>query len=546
MKVFFTKLELKEIQKWYKIMTLSLSVAASLNAGYQVETIAGAVSSVSSMDGVGGLARFVAPGMMSIDRDGTLLIVDGNTIRKVTTADANYNVSTLFTASEFDPAYAVLNIASSIIVMGGHSHLTQYAWNGSNWASNNSLDSIYSQAGATGNYGIAIDSANAIYVTDRAQSRIWKILPDGSYSSFVQDNALSGLTGMAIDKAGNLYVAVTGNNTICKVTPAGIIKTIAGLAGSSGFSDGVGTLATFNRPNGIAIDASGDLYVVDQGNNAIRKLTNNADIYTVSTIAGLTGQSGSADGSGSAALFSAPTGIAVDRLGNIFVSDTNNSTIRRIFIRKLFIDFEDLSKFSSAVTGGSLVFTGSSNNDMCVFDGSATEDVWALQGKVAISSNTPIASGKWMHLSGGDLVVTAGFELPPVSIEQVGSLYINTNDQVSLTKLKGFDSLTIASLNNSVGTVHLADLSDNSGGIAACSQPSLIDGSTKFPNAACFFQADATVSTLPGQVSNSNLTFNRVNSSTVNMPVNGLTNGIMYALALNIGSTNWSENVTVH
>ena len=106
--------------------------------------------------------------------------------------------------------------------------------------------------------------------------------------------------GVAVDSAGNVYVADTGNHTIRKVTPAGVVTTLAGLAGSSGSADGTGSAARFNYPPGVAVDSAGNVYVADTGNHTIRKVT---PAGVVTTLAGLAGSSGSADGTGSAARF---------------------------------------------------------------------------------------------------------------------------------------------------------------------------------------------------------------------------------------------------
>ena len=126
---------------------------------------------------------------------------------------------------------------------------------------------------------------------------------------------------------GNLYVGDADNDTIRKITPAGVVTTFAGKAGEIGSADGTGSNARFSGPRGVAVNAAGDVYVADTFNNTIRKIT---PAGVVSTLAGLAGQTGSADGTGSAARFNRPRGVAVDTASNVFVADTTNDTIRRI------------------------------------------------------------------------------------------------------------------------------------------------------------------------------------------------------------------------
>lgn len=133
---------------------------------------------------------------------------------------------------------------------------------------------------------------------------------------------------LAVDAAGNVYVADTINNTVRMITPAGVVTTIAGQAGSNGNSDGSGTAALFNQPAGIAVDGAGNAYVADTNNNTIRKVVIASGAVT--TLAGQAGIIGSADGTGTAASFSGPSGIVVDATGDLYVSDTLNDTIRKI------------------------------------------------------------------------------------------------------------------------------------------------------------------------------------------------------------------------
>jgi sugar lactone lactonase YvrE len=182
--------------------------------------------------------------------------------------------------------------------------------------------------------GIVIDKAGNLYVADSNNDRIRKITPSGEVSTFagseygftdgVGSNAKFRLPiDIAIDKADNLYVADSENNSIRKITPAGEVSTLAGS--EQGFADDVGTAAQFKGPAGIAVDAVGNIYVADSGNNRIRKITSMGE---VSTLAG--SEEGFADGVGAAAKFNHPRGIVIDAWNNLYVTDSNNHRIRKI------------------------------------------------------------------------------------------------------------------------------------------------------------------------------------------------------------------------
>ena len=138
----------------------------------------------------------------------------------------------------------------------------------------------------------------------------------------------SGPEGLAVDRDGNVYVADTGNHTVRRISANGAVTTLAGSAGHPGFQDSaVGSEARFNRPTGIAVDDNGNLFVADSYNNVIRRITPTG---AVSTFAGMAGARGSADGTGSEARFYGPTGLASDLAGNLYVVDDSNFTIRKI------------------------------------------------------------------------------------------------------------------------------------------------------------------------------------------------------------------------
>src|SRR6266850_5666867 len=187
--------------------------------------------------------------------------------------------------------------------------------------------------------GTAVDGAGNVYVADTYNYTVRKITPAGIVTTLAgvagyggsadgtgSDARFNFLNGIAVDSAGNVYVT-DFSNTIRKITPAGIVATLAGTPGVHGSADGTGSAAQFWQPWGIAVDSAGNVYVADHGNSTIRKIT---PAGVVTTIAGVAGAFGSADGTGSVARFNSPSGIALDTSGNLYVADTLNSTIRKI------------------------------------------------------------------------------------------------------------------------------------------------------------------------------------------------------------------------
>jgi hypothetical protein len=212
--------------------------------------------------------------------------------------------------------------------------------------------------------GAVLDSAGNLYVADTGNSMIRKITPTGTVSTLAgsannqsyrdgngTDAWFNSPSSVTIDGGGSLYVADTGNSVIRKIDLAGNVTTFAGTAGVRGSVDGNGPAARFNQPTGIAADTGGNLFVADTLNQVIRKISPNG---AVSTLAGLTGVSGSADGTGADALFNNPLGVAVDSLGNIYVSDSGNATIRRISSTGVVSTYAGLPTISGLMDGTGL------------------------------------------------------------------------------------------------------------------------------------------------------------------------------------------------
>ena len=234
---------------------------------------------IGNVDGVGGEAMFYRPSGVTVGSDGTIYVSDtgNNVIRKIA---ADGTVSKL--AGNF------LGSAD-----GGFQGSADGGFLGSS-------DGIYS------------GSADAT---------------TGEAAGFKNPQ------GLALDNNGNILVADRKNHAIRKVTPQGAVTTIAGgflgsgAYGVIGSSDGPTGGARFHHPSDVAVDKDGNIFVADAGNHAIRKIDGNG---TVTTIAGSLGQSGADDGSGSTPRFNSPQGIAIDADGNIIVADTTNGLIRKI------------------------------------------------------------------------------------------------------------------------------------------------------------------------------------------------------------------------
>jgi sugar lactone lactonase YvrE len=193
---------------------------------------------------------------------------------------------------------------------------------------------------------IAVDHYGNIYVADTGNDAIRKIAADGTVSTLMglvkihnnptrnknHEDRFWAPFGIAVDANENVYVADTANNVIRKISSQGVLTTLAGMVGQPGSADGTGSAARFRNPWSVAVDGSGDVFVADMSNNTIRKITPDGVVHT---FAGMAGAAGNADGFGSGARFNNPFAVAVDATGNVYVSDTANNSIRKITVGRV-------------------------------------------------------------------------------------------------------------------------------------------------------------------------------------------------------------------
>jgi sugar lactone lactonase YvrE len=262
-----------------------------------VTTLAGLAGHAGSADGANSAARFNEPGGVAVDTKGNVYVADwGNhTIRKVTPVGTNGVVATL---------------AGRAGVSGGAN------------GTGTNAEFYYPN-------GVAVDTNGNVYVADTANAAIRKVTPAGAVTTL--STSFSGPTGVAVDTNGNVYVADYYSDTIRKVTPAGAVTIIAGGVNEPGSADGTGSAARFNLPYAVAVDSATNVYVADYFNSTIRKVAPVGANWVVTTLAGWPGSFGGADGTGSAAGFYYPPGVAVDSAGNLYVASEYNNTIRKGF-----------------------------------------------------------------------------------------------------------------------------------------------------------------------------------------------------------------------
>jgi sugar lactone lactonase YvrE len=446
----------------WTISTNSTSLTNS-NGTQTVAVLAGTAGTPGTTNATGGSARFNSPAAIALDSAGVRYVADtaNHTIRKIAAGGA---VSTFVgTAGESGstdtgvmldgtaivprfntPAGITLDAAKNAYVADSGNHTIRKITSGG------VVTTLAGVAGLTGSSdggmdpapppdtsptslarfntptGLAVDAAGNLFVCDAGNHTIRKIITStGVVTTLAGSPGLPGTTnangsnarfnspnGITLDSAGNLYVTDSGNHAIRKITPTGDVTTFAGLAGTSGSTDATGGSARFNMPKAITLDASGTFHVADSGNHTIRKITSDG---VVTTVAGLAGTSGNANGSGTTARFNNPTGIAATPDGfNVYVADTANHTIRRNTL------YNTLTPLADRVDGNRFYLWDNTQKRMLTSsDGGASFSV------IATGVNSAFAAFRTVPGHNGHIWARAGSS----------GLYRSTNFGASFTKL---------------------------------------------------------------------------------------------------------------
>jgi sugar lactone lactonase YvrE len=280
--------------------------------------------------------------------------------------------------------------------------------------------------------GLAVDANINVYVADSKNHAIRRISPNGTVLLLAGDlspgfadgsstNAkFKNPEGIAVDNTGNVYVSDRGNHSIRKIDVNGNVSTIAGN-GSAGYVDGLQSQAQFYNPNGLAIDASGNIYVADGGNHCIRKITPEG---LVSTLAG-NGTAGNANGNGSNARFNQPFGVTLNNAGDIFVSDIKNERICKITqegIVTTFVGVESTSSGTISQFPWPLGIAFDNDGNLLVVDYFRTRVLKVPPSGTSIG--VLAGNGRLGHVDGSG--TTAEFNAPiNIAVDKNGNIYVS-------------------------------------------------------------------------------------------------------------------------
>jgi uncharacterized protein (TIGR03437 family) len=395
--------------------TLNLPTGVAVDASgniYIADSLDGRVRKAASGGNSGTITTIAGNGGVSYSGDGGPAIQAQLNMPQAVTVDSSGNVYIADTAN---------NVVRKVTAAGIISTLA-----GNGVAGFGGDGSAASSAQLNAPQGVAVDASGNVYIADTGNARVRKVSTSGTISTYAGSGTigfsgnggaaasaqLNTPIGLAVDSAGNLYIADFGNNMVRKVTSGGTISTVAGTGVQSYSGDGgLAISAALNGPQGVAVDAAGNLYISDSQNSRVRVVTPGGSIGTVAG-AGLAGYTGDG-GLATSAQIVHPSGIAVDSSGGIYITDTS------AIVRKFFV--------------GGPIFTiaGNSTQGYSGDGGSAT----------SAQLNTPVG----------------------LAVDSNGNVYIadSANNAIRKLQLTGFASsigAAVSAASNQVGTVAPGEL----------------------------------------------------------------------------------------
>jgi sugar lactone lactonase YvrE len=439
-----------------------------------ITVFAGGLGGGGNADGTPG--RFANPNSLALDTKGNIFVVDtGNcNVRKVVGnivstlyADKTCNFGNFFQAPIGDPFRVAVSGPADSIYFVNSKGLFKIAADGTVLP-----DAILVQ-GFRGAF--AFDSAGALFAVDKAENAVYQIGAGGTRTLIAGGNTVPqtgpsfadgvgaaarffGPQGIAIDSDGIIYVADTDNHVIRKVTRQGAVMTLAGQPNKFGSADGIGSAAQFFAPSAIAVDKSGNVYVAELGNYAIRKIT---PAGAVTTLAGSPALPGSLDGAGAAARFADIGSIAVNEAGVLFVADVTNRAIRRVSPEGNVMTIAGAMRSTGSIDATGMAARFSSPGQLAI---DATDSVYVVDtNNATIRKISP--SGVVTTLAGTSGVqgaldgsgANASFSYPlGIAVDSLGSSFVS--DGLGERRIRGISSSGQVSTLKTFGLIGPGDL----------------------------------------------------------------------------------------
>jgi hypothetical protein len=462
-----------------------------------VTTFAGQATVAGSTDGIGAAALFNNPSALAFDSLGNLFVAEfgNNVIRKIlpngtvslyagTVSGFGQapNPGVRATAQFCNPQGLGIDSQNNIYVADTCNHVIQKI--------SGLIDDVSIFAGSAGSvgnangvgtvarfnnpYGIAVDSTNNLYVADAVGRTVRKITTGAAVTTLAGASNVEGATdgtggnasfttlwGLVVSN-NTIFAADASNNNIRQITLGGTVTTWAGVASQTGSTDATGIASRFSFPYAVAYDTNGNAFIADRRNHTVRKVTMAGVVTTVAGTAGLAGSVDGTGGTGGTALFDNPTGIAVDAVGNIYVAESGNHTIRKITH-----DFTQVTTFAGAASVGgatdgpranarflnpeALALDSAGNLYVADTGNSTVRKITALTGAVSTLAGTAGTYGSQDGTGGAASFGT----LFGVTVDASGNVFVTDNDFNIIRKISPAGVVTtLAGTAGTVGTTN--------------------------------------------------------------------------------------------